>query len=60
MIEALKIDEYQSVIDILYMPVSSAEHVSPLDNPVWHTFKEASIEVNLLCFQILSHHYQRK
>lgn len=35
MIEAVKIDECQSVIDILYTPASSAKHVLPLDKPVY-------------------------
>jgi len=40
-IEALKAGKCQSVIDVCYMPTASAKYVSPLDNPIWHSFREA-------------------
>ena len=41
MIEALKAGGCQSVVDVCLMPTASAKYVSPLDNPIWHSFREA-------------------
>jgi hypothetical protein len=29
-----------SIVDFCYMPTASAKYISPLDNPIWHTYKE--------------------
>ncbi|CAF1342027.1 unnamed protein product [Rotaria sordida] len=41
MMETLKAGKYKSVVDIFYMPTASAKYMPPLDNPIWHAFKEA-------------------
>lgn len=41
MIEALNAGGCGSVIDVCHMPTASAKYVSPLDNPIWHIFREA-------------------
>jgi hypothetical protein len=41
MIQALRAAKYKSVKQILHMPTASATYLSPLDNPLWHSFKEA-------------------
>ncbi|CAF4054813.1 unnamed protein product [Rotaria sordida] len=40
MMKALKNGKCKSVIDIHYMPTASAKYISPLDNPLWHSFRE--------------------
>jgi hypothetical protein len=40
MIEALKAGKCKSVVDVCNMPTASAKYVSPLDNPIWHKYKE--------------------
>ncbi len=40
MMEALKADRCNSVVDIYHMPTASAKYISPLDNPIWHAFRE--------------------
>ncbi len=40
MIEALKAGKCKSVMDVCYMPTASAKYISPLDNPIWHKYKE--------------------
>lgn len=41
MIEALQASKCKLVKDILYMPTAPAKYISPLDNPLWHGFKDA-------------------
>ncbi len=40
MMETSKAGKCESVIDVCYMPTASAKHISPLDDPIWHRFKE--------------------
>jgi hypothetical protein len=40
MIQALKAGKCKSVVDVCYMPIASAKYISPLDNPIWHSYKE--------------------
>ncbi|CAF1123408.1 unnamed protein product [Rotaria sordida] len=40
MMKALRNSKCKSVIDIHYMPTASAKYISPLDNPLWHSFRE--------------------
>ncbi|CAF3898161.1 unnamed protein product [Rotaria sp. Silwood1] len=40
MIEALKAGKCKSVLDVCYMPTASAKYISPLDNPIWHKYRE--------------------
>ena len=41
MLEAFKAGRRPEVVDILFMPTASAKYLSPLDNPLWHSLKEA-------------------
>jgi len=41
MMQAFETGKCKSVIDVCYMPTASAKYISPLDNPIWHSFKEA-------------------
>ncbi len=41
MAEALRAGKCKSVKQILYMPTASAKYLSPLDNPLWHSFQES-------------------
>lgn len=40
MMHALRAGKCRSVKKFLYMPTASAKYLSPLDNPLWHNFKE--------------------
>ena len=40
MLEAFKAGRCREVVDVLFMPTASAKYLSPLDNPLWHSFKE--------------------
>jgi hypothetical protein len=40
MMQALKAAKCYSVIKFLYIPTAAAKYLSPLDNPIWHSFKE--------------------
>ena len=40
MMQALHAGECYSVIKILYLPTGAAKYLSPLDNPIWHSFRE--------------------
>ena len=40
MLEASKAGRCREVVDVLFMPIASAKYISPLDNPLWHSFKE--------------------
>ncbi len=40
MMHALRADKCRSVKKILYIPTASAKYLSPLDNPLWHNFRE--------------------
>ncbi|CAF1539553.1 unnamed protein product [Rotaria sordida] len=46
MIQALRAGKCKSVKKILYMPTASAIYVSPLDNPLWYSFKN-EFEINI-------------
>ncbi|CAF3402309.1 unnamed protein product [Rotaria sp. Silwood2] len=41
MIQALRAGKCNSVKQILHMPTASAKYLSPLDNPLWHSFRES-------------------
>lgn len=40
MLEAFKAGRCGEVVDVLFMPTASAKYLSPLDNPLWHSFKD--------------------
>lgn len=40
MVRALQAGECESVKKVLFMLTGSAKYLSPLDNPLWHGFKE--------------------
>lgn len=40
LIETLKVGRCKFIADVCYMPTASAKYVSPLDNPIWHKYKE--------------------
>ncbi|CAF3016128.1 unnamed protein product [Rotaria sp. Silwood2] len=40
MMRPLKTGKCKSIIDIHYMPTASAKYISPLDNPIWHSFRK--------------------
>ncbi len=40
MIQALKAGKCKSVLDVCYIPTASAKYIPPLDNPIWHSYKE--------------------
>ena len=40
MMQALKMGKCKSVIDVHHMPTASAKYISPLHNPIWHSFRE--------------------
>ena len=40
MLEAFKAGRCRGVVDVLFMPNVSAKYLSPLDNPLWHSFKK--------------------
>ena len=42
MLQALNAGHCGSVVDVLFMPSVSAKYVSPLDNLIWHSIKEAA------------------
>ncbi|UJR18616.1 hypothetical protein I4U23_005524 [Adineta vaga] len=41
MMEALRAGRCTSVKEIIHMPTASAKYLSPLDNPLWHSFRES-------------------
>ncbi|CAF3229703.1 unnamed protein product, partial [Rotaria sp. Silwood2] len=40
MMQAFIMGKSKSVINVHYMPTASAKYISPLDNPIWHSFRE--------------------
>ncbi|CAF0977387.1 unnamed protein product [Rotaria sordida] len=40
MMQAFIMGKCKSVINVHYMPTASAKYISPLDNPIWHSFRE--------------------
>ncbi|CAF1650781.1 unnamed protein product [Didymodactylos carnosus] len=39
--QTLQADKCKSVVKVHYTPTASAKYLSPLDNPLWYSFKEA-------------------
>lgn len=54
MTQALIMGKCKSVIDIHHMPAASAKYMSPLDNPIWHSFRETVRKQHPLTASILS------
>jgi hypothetical protein len=41
MMQAFMTGKRKSVIDVHYMPTASVKYISQLDNPIWHSVREA-------------------